>query len=78
VENQAGAWGRPCGSGEMTGERSARTREERLAEALKANLSRRKGQARARGAARCGAEPEDPAEAAERPVDAQKPQGSGG
>jgi hypothetical protein len=62
----------------MTGERSARAREERLAKALKANLSRRKGQARARDAARRGAEPEDPAEAAGRPVDAQKPQGSGG
>ena len=66
----------------MTGERSASAREQRLAEALKANLSRRKGQARARArdAARRGAEPEEPAEAeaAGRPVDAQKPQGSGG
>ena len=63
----------------MTGERSARAREERLAKALKANLSRRKGQARARArhSAR-GGEPEDPPDAAARPVDAQKPQGSGG
>jgi hypothetical protein len=62
----------------MTGERSARAREERLAKALKANLSRRKGQARARDAARGDGEPEDLPDVAERPVDAQKPQDSGG
>ena len=63
---------------QMTGERSARTREERLAKALKANLSRRKDQARARGSAKDREVPSDPADETELCVDAEKPQGPGG
>jgi hypothetical protein len=62
----------------MTGERSAKAREERLAKALKANLSRRKGQARARGSAKGGGMPSDTPEGAELPVDAEKSQEPGG
>ena len=62
----------------MTGERSARTREERLAKALKANLSRRKDQARARSSAKDREVPSDPADETELCVDAEKPQGPGG
>jgi hypothetical protein len=62
----------------MTGERSARTREERLAKALKANLSRRKSQARARGSAKEAGVSSDPREGAELHFDAEKPQESDG
>ncbi len=65
------------GERRMTGERSAKARVERLAKALKANLSRRKGQARARGSAKDGEVPSDPPDGAEPPVDAEKPQEPG-